>query len=213
MIGPSAEVDDGGLIVWVNGSYLQIVDEIAKVNPDYFAKSATADTVSGQQEYALPDDFERVLMVNIQREGTWYRSKPLPNVTDVVVHSDTASNQGYSWGDPRYYILGSTIGFLPIPDEAGNETIKLWYVYTPAEMDEDTDEPAFPKKFHHLIKYGAYANYLDQDDEHVAAENMRRRFDKRLLDMIEGMSQNQLDETRSVQVTSDGDLYHDQNDW
>lgn len=211
MIGPGVEVDDSGLTTWVNDAYLQVVDAISEVNPDFFAKAATADTENGRQEYELPDDFERALMVNIQIDGTWQRALPLP-IGDAAIHADGTA-QGYDWSDPRYYVLGGNIGFLPVPDETSNENIKLWYVYTPTQLTDDSDEPAFPKKYHHLIKYSAYANYLDQDDEHVAAENMRRRFDKRVEQMVEAMGTSQVDQPRSVTVSSDADIYYDEFDY
>lgn len=213
LIGPGIEVDDSGLTTWVNDAYLQIIDAVSEANPDYFAKAATADTEDARQEYPLPDDFERALMVNIQIDGTWRRCRPLGTINDVAVHADTTSLQGYTWADPRYYILGSNIGFLPIPDETSNENIKLWYVYTPTELDANSDEPAFPKKYHHMIKLGAYANYLDQDDEHVAAENMRRRFDRRIEQMVDSMSSNQLDEPKSIMITNGTDLYYTDDDF
>jgi hypothetical protein len=214
MIGPGIEVDPAGLTTWLNDAYMQMVDAITEVNPDYFTKSATADTVANQQEYDLPSDFERVTMVTVTLAGVTYRFRPLPNITDVPIHGQTDANNGYALPDGRYYIVGDNIGLLPIPDEAGDENLKLWYVYTPAELSADTDEPVIPKKYHHLIKYGAYANYLDQDDEHVAAENMRRRFDARVEQMISVMSQNQVDEPKSVQITNTDGLYVDElGDW
>lgn len=209
LVGPAVEVGDSGLITWINDAYLHICDEIAKVNPDFFTKSATASTLSGQQEYDLPDDFERVLMVNIQIDGEWHRARPMSGIGDIPIASRTDSGQGYSWSEPYYYIYGGLIGFMPIPDETTSSNIKLWYVYTPEELDADSDEPAIPSKYHHIIKYGAYANYLDQDDEHVAAERMRQRFDARIAQMIENMESNQVNEPRSVAVTTEAGLYYD----
>lgn len=209
MIGPGIEVDDGGLVTWVNDAYMNMVDEITKVNPDYFTKSSTTDLVVAQQEYDLPTDFEKALMVNVYQDSQWFRALPLANINSIPVVSRTDSQQGFVINEPTYYIIGDNIGLMPIPTAAVDEGLKLWYVYTPEELDADSDEPAFPKKFHHIIKLGAYANYLDQDDEHVAAENMRRRFDRRVEAMVESMSSNQVDEPRSVEISEGLDLYYD----
>lgn len=212
LIGPGIEVDDNGLLVWVNDAYMQIVDAITSVNPDFFTKSATADTDEDRQEYELPEDFERAIMVTLTLAGVVYRPRPLDTINNIAVYGGADVNNGYDLADPRYYIIGQNIGFLPVPTEQGQENIKLWYVYTPAELSADSDEPAFPAKYHHIIKYGAYANYLDQDDEHVAAENMRRRFDRLIERMQENMSQNQLDEPKSVQISEGLDIYYDSFD-
>lgn len=209
MIGPGVEVDNTGLLTWLNDAYLYMVDEVSKNNPEFFTKSSVANTVADQQEYDLPDDFDKVLMVNIKLSGTWYRVLPLPNINQIPVHSRTDSSQGFSLADPKYYIVGDNIGFMPIPEDSTTGGVKLWYVYTPSELSADSDEPAISKKYHHIIKYGAYANYLDQDDEHVAAENMRRRFEKRVEAMIESMNENQVDEPKSVVITNSADVYYD----
>jgi hypothetical protein len=211
MIGPAVEVDDTGLATWVNDAYFFMVDEITKANPDFFTKSATTSSVLGQQEYDLPSDFEKVLMVNIQLDGTWQRALPLPNINQIPVHSRTDSGQGFDNAHPFYYILKDNIGIMPIPDETTANNIKIWYVYTPTELSTDASEPDFPKKYHHILKYGAYANYLDQDDEHVAAERMRQRFELRVQGMVENLFENQVDLPRSVELTNGHELYIDEN--
>ncbi len=214
MIGPGIEVSDGGLLVWVNDAYMQMVDEIVKVNPDYFAKSATANTVIDQQEYELPSDFDKALMVNIQIDSTWKRATPLQNINQIPTVADTSSGQGFSWSNPRFYIVDGNIGFMPIPDENGSSgNIKMWYVYTPTELSADSDTPSIPSKFHHVIKYGAYANYLDQDDEHAAAERMRVRFDNLVQRMVESIVDRQIDEPKSVEITQNRDLYVDETSY
>lgn len=209
MIGPGVEVDNTGLLTWINDAYMYMVDEISKNNPDYFTQSATTSTVLGQQEYDLPADFDKVLMVNLQVNGIWYRALPVPTINNIPVLSRENSSQGYTISQPYYYVIGDNIGFLPIPQETTTDNVKLWYTYTPAELTEDSGEPAFSKKFHHIIKFGAYANYLDQDDEHVAAENMRRRFEDRVTKMVESMNENQIDEPKSVVITHGSDIYYD----
>lgn len=212
LIGPGIEVDDASLLVWLNGSYMRMVDAIQDADPDFFTKAATADTEASRQEYELPDDFDHPLMVTINYNGVVARARPMTAITDVAIHGGADTSEGRTVSEPSYYIVGNHIGFLPIPDANGSENIKLWYVYTPSELSADSDEPAFPAKYHHILKYWAYADYLDQDDEHVAAENMRRRFDQ----MVERMTEklvSSLDQPRSVQITTGTDLYYDDYDY
>jgi hypothetical protein len=211
MIGTGCEVDDGQLATWVNDYYMQMVDEIVKVNPDYFLKSSTTATVATQQEYDLPNEWDKIAMINIQIDGVWKRVLPMgdADIRHIPTHSDITSSQGFSTAEPRYYIVGDNIGIMPIPDTTTASAIKVWYTYTPSEMTLDSDVPAFPSKYHHIIKYGAYANYLDQDDEHVAAERMRQRFDAYVTRMIENMTDKQTDEPRSVTITQNPDMYSD----
>jgi len=211
MIGPGPEVKDAGLSTWLNDAYMQMVDEIIKVNPDYFIKSSTTSTVANQQEYDLPSDFEKIIMVNIQIDGTWKRVLPMgdADIRHIPTHSDTTSSQGFSTAAPQYYLIGDNIGIMPIPDTTTASALKIWYTYTPTEMTTDSTEPAIPARYHHILKYGAYATYLDQDEEHVAAEMMRRRFDALVQRMIENLQDKQTDETKSVTITQNADMYSD----
>src|SRR4051812_34976792 len=125
LIGPGIEVDVNGLTTWVNDSYLQIVDAITEVNPDYFAKSATADTYDGRQEYELPDDFERAVMVTITLGGVTQRALPIPLINDIPVYGGADPNQGFTVDRPGYDIIGGNIGFVPIPDETTQALVRL----------------------------------------------------------------------------------------
>ncbi len=207
MIGPGVAVDGAGLAMFVNDAYLYMVDCLTAANPDYFTKAATAPTLNNQQQYDLPDDFKKALMVNVRQNGVWARCLPLPNITDVPIVSRTDSNQGYDVSNPYFYIVGDQIGFMPIPtDSAG--VLKLWYVFDPVELTSDNSKPAIPTTYHHSIKYGAYANYLDQDDQHGAADSMRNRFQQRIEKMIETMYENQAEESKTIKILNDPDIYY-----
>lgn len=208
MIGPGVEVDDVGLTRWLNDAYLEMVEDIQKAVPDYFVSTDTQNIVASQQEYTMPSDWSKVMMVNIQyQSGTWQRAHPI-SINDIAVHASSNSS-GFSTGDPGYYLIGDTIGFAPIPSSNITNGLKIWYVYDPAELSADSDVPAIPTKYQHIIKYAAYANYLDQDDEHVAAERMRQRFDLRVFRMIEELSERQVDEPMSVSIVTNQDMYID----
>ena len=191
--------------MWVNDAYLQVCDEVTNTIPDYFTKSATTSAVASQREYELPSTFEKILMVNMSYSGTWVTAKPLPNINFIPVIENTDSGD-YSTGSPMYYLIGDKIGLAPIPTINGSSNIKIWYVYSPIELD-DADIPDLPKKFHHILKYLAYANYLDQDDEHVAAERMRQRFDLYVQKMVSNLSERQVDEPKSIIVTQNQEFY------
>lgn len=209
MIAPGGEATDAELIIWINDYYQYMVDEIQKVTPEYFAKPATADLVGGQQEYELPDDFSKILLVNQNVGGTWRRVLPLSNINALNVPTTTTS---ISADAPRYYIVGDYIGLSPIPQESVDEGLKMWYVYDPAELSTDSAEPAFKSKYHPIIKYGVYANYLDQDDEHASAVLMRRQFEDRVEKMLESISEQTIDEPRSIQIATNRDAYSDEWD-
>lgn len=212
IIGPGNTRDDSQLGVWVNGAYMYAVDEISKTNPDYFTKSATTSIVSGQQEYVLPSDYEKVVMINIKNSGVWVRAYPLNSMNDVTSLNNTNNSQGFSPARPYYYIYNNIVGFVPPFTESVGYGIKIWYVFTPPELATDAEVPAIPAKYHYMLKYGAYADYLDQDDSHAEADRMRSRFYERVANMVENLADNQVDEPKSIQIVTSPDLYIAQDD-
>lgn len=207
LIGPGSERSGSELLPWINDAYLYLCDQISQVNPDFFTTSATTTLVTSQIEYPLPSDYERIVMVEAKRSGVWKRVLLLPEINKVPITEDTSS-QGFTDSLPVAYLYGGKIGLRPETFVTG-DLLKIWYVYTPAELTADSDVPAFPTKYHHLIKYGAYANYLDEDDQHAPAEAMRNRFEQRIASMVDSMTINSLDEPKSVTITHNYDLYVD----
>lgn len=208
LIGKGHDLSDSEIITWINDAYMQMVDEIIKVNPDYFNKSVTTASYNGQREYVLPDDFVKITNVNIKHAGEWVRVLPMGNADKrfIPIIAET-EDQGFLWSEPKYYVNGGRLGIMPIPDETTTDAIEIWYTYTPTTLDLDTDEPAIPEQYHRYIKYCAYANWLDRDDEHVSAERARNRFDGLVARMVETLSNQQEDEVRRVERSENLDLY------
>jgi hypothetical protein len=215
LIGPAVEVDDAGLAVWINDAYTQVIDEIIKVNPDFYTKTATSSTVNGQQEYTLPSDFEKMAKLEIEISGVWTQVLPMGTNADIrfvpSIQKARAgdANYGYSTAEPYYYIYGNAIlGLMPIPAETTANNIKAWYTYTPPELTDDNQSPDFPARYHHILKFHSYANYMDQDDNHAAAERMRQRFENYVARMIQNVIDRQVDIlAKSVELTQNQDLY------
>lgn len=206
MIGPAgkgSEVSDTGLTVWFNDAYMLAVASIIETVPDYYTKQVTTDIVSGQSLYDLPDDFETMLLCSVSFDGTNFsRALPLNNLSQ---NSELVSTQSveYIQSKPFYYISGLQIGIAPTPDATVVDSLKIWYNYSPAILSEDSDIPELPERLQRVLKYSVYANYLDQNDEHAAAEVMRRRFDIMVDRFVDKMSQQQIDYPRTVEITQD----------
>lgn len=215
MIGPAgkgSEVSDPGITVWLNGAKDRVATAIQETLPDFYNKKVTASSVASQGEYSLPSDFSKVTLVSVSYDGTTYvRALPLNNIGQAQDVQQNASIL-FTVDSPFYYISGDLIGFQPVFSSTLSNNIKLWYAYDPADMSDDSDEPDIPKKFHNILKYWAYANYLDQNDEHAAAERMRLRFDDMVERSVQQLADRQVDLPRTVEVGNDTQgLYI--NDW
>lgn len=205
MIGPAGkgtEVQNPGLTSWLNDAYELVVAAIIDAFPDYYTKLSTASSIAGQVEYSLPTDFEKAVLVSVSYDGTRFdRALPLNHIGQAIDQHQNTQQNFYQF-QPYYYLVGGRIGFQPGFSETLSNNIKLWYSYMPPLMVEDGDEPALPRRFQSILKYSAFANYLDQNDDHAAAERMRLRFDAQLERLIQQMDERS-DQPRSVEIYED----------
>lgn len=209
MVGPAgkgSEVSNSGIGVWLQEAYEDVVDEILRNRPDYFTKTATTSSIQNQAEYSLPSDFVKIQQVEVDYAGTgsWVKVAPLQNIGLMKSYSRT--DNGYTTAEPKYYLLGNKIGLQPIPTASVANCIKIIYSYLVPEIG-DTEEPSLPRGLQRKLKYLAYANYLDQNDEHVAAERMRLRFEAAVDKFIDNIMERNVDVPPSVVITQGADLY------
>ena len=92
-------------------------------------------TLTGAQEYPLPDDHHETLSVYLN--GYELERLPMRNALFEGLFG--------------YYEYGDTIGFRPVPDTSGKAF--LLYARTPPmfEMYDDVPEAGFPPEFYHLL--------------------------------------------------------------
>lgn len=206
MVGPAGkgtEVDNPGLAVWLNDAIDVANASIIEAIPDYFTTLATSSTIAGQNEYLLPDDFEKAVLVSVTYDDVnWVRALPLNNIGQALDLQQT-SYVNFNESQPFYYLTKNLIGFQPGFDVTIRDGIKLWYAYSPALLAQDSDEPDLPRRIQSILKYWMYANYLDQNDEHASAEKMRQRFDYNLEKMVNQLVDRQVDQPKTVEIDVD----------
>lgn len=205
LVGPAGkgtEVSSSGITVWLNDAYDMCKGSIIDAIPDFYTKKATAATIAGQQEYALPSDFEKLTLLSVSYDGsTFVRCLPLNNINQSDNSNSAMVN--FSVAQPFYYIIKQKLGLNPIPSVSADMGIKMWYAYDPGHMVEDSDEPDIPVRFQSILKYWAYANYLDQNDEHASAERQRIRFDSQLEKLVQQLADQQVDQSKTVEINED----------
>lgn len=210
-IGPGNIATDTQLLGWLNEAYMYMVDQIIQDNPVYFTVSDRADLTSGQWEYWMPPTASQIKLVYVNFTGTWRRLTPLQDIGAVPNMVDPTQFPQYTEANPKYYITGGKLGILPVPSQTVAKGIKVWFIYIPTEMGA-SDTPAFNSKYHRLISLGAYANYLDLDDQHQAAEIKLQRFEQRVQEMVDSISDDQIDEPKSIEIYQGQGLYIDSID-
>lgn len=211
LIGPGNIATDTQLYTWINESYQYMVDQINQTQPNYFTISALTDLVANQWEYAMPTDCERVIMANANFTGSWRRLTALQEINQIPVYQNINTSSGpivFTELNPVYYEVGGNVGILPMPTANVTGGLKLWYVQQVADLTAN-DTPLFGARYHALIKLGAYANYLDLDDQHQAAEQKLQRFEQRVQSMCESIAERQQDDPKQIEIAEQGDLYFD----
>jgi hypothetical protein len=216
-----ADVDRG-----INFAYHELVSAVVEAYEDYYIKTTNLDTAADTQEYGeaegFPSDFFKMRRVEINYDPADSNSKPkraLPisldevktDLGNEVVTVTTRSN-------PAYYLLGHgsnlKLGFIPIPSEDGTDAIKLWYVYTPSDLEASNDTPdlPYPDRYARLIPYGAAADLLRKgQQEEVAARQYRLEFEMGLEKMKQQLEERKADDVKGVTDTVGLDVAFDRN--
>lgn len=197
-IGPSCEVSDQDLLLWLQEAFYHVVDKVHERVPDFYSDVKTTSTLTRVQEYMIPDNFEKILKVNLNNGRGFEECKPIDRFDDIPNLGQEFGDQGY-YGNNKYYIRNGAIGLYPIPEANGDNNLQIWYAYSP-EFN-DTELKKLPPKFHAIMKYGAYSNYLDQDDQHSAALQQRQLFEKLVEDYVISLADRQVDEPTFIKET------------
>lgn len=196
------QLTDAVITVFVNRRYKDMVGRITNVFEDFFGTTdQTLDTVADQAEYSLPSGVRKIKRVEISYDGDNYKlARPFDLNHKQTTESDTTS--AHTQTDPFYYLFGDSIGFDPIPDAAGTNNIKIWYIAQPSDLSGSAT-PEIPTEYHDLLVYGASADVKKRDDNWAAAVNYENDYEKGIAQMINEIVDRQIQEPRSVTDVSD----------
>lgn len=166
---------DAELLPIANKYFYLIFRELVGLNEDLYAEISAADLVSGQREYQLPVDdttnssnnapygggIIKLQRVEISYDHTnWRVMKPvsLGEIrTPTILDSDLAKY--YSTSAPVYYFADRSIWLAPVPGAsdyttAGNQSLRIYWVKRPSELDATSDIPDLPKDWLAVLQEG-----------------------------------------------------------
>jgi len=139
--------DGGGTPLWTDAALNQWIDEAIRDYAEELPRevSASITTVAAQADYALPSDFDRVLLVEhptgVFRTALRKAGGDVPFSTDPTL-APTAVGARPVWA---YDVWGGQLSLDPAPT-AGGETIKLRYLATYALPTADGSVLATPTR-------------------------------------------------------------------
>lgn len=163
-IGSTPEVTDGVLTNWINDALRVFCRE---QDWSWLEKKATSSTVVDQKQYSLPDDYYR--LVELQVGGTDDSPEPytlVPWEQRVL----------WSSGEKKVAVFADEIYLYPTPTAV--ETIDIAYIRNPSIMSSSDQEPSdsdvanMPQAYHEALVIYAFATYNSYDEEQAEAESL-----------------------------------------
>jgi hypothetical protein len=136
--------------------------------------------------YTLPANLDRIIDARQARTDTklgaidiraFDRYLPDPTATgDPLFYSMCGLDENQSW----------QITLYPIPSTT--ENVQIRYLYMPEDMEDDTDTPILPQKFHDAIVYGALYLYGHDFIDDTRVINAKSRYMEAIKDMKDNYS-------------------------
>lgn len=156
-------------------------DTVVGRNDSLLEVSATANTVAGQQEYALPTDLLKFKFMSYKGTGDLsYRIMKGYTVNEFNSYLDGWDGATSQTGIPLFYALhAGKILVYPIPQDSITAAFKIYYNRKPVDMVNDSDVLDLPDLYHgvvvDLVLQDAYE--LDEDWEAANAKSSQTNTD------------------------------------
>lgn len=146
-------ISDPELTNYVNSSIAELHDLlVGAYGSDYFINDFTFAIVANQTDYTLPDDFYKLMGVDIQINDPYWYSVDAYNFNE---RNNNTGNSGWSLLDTpnvRYRLRGANLNFSPAPD--GTYQARIFYIPVATKLVVDSDT---------LNDLNAYSEYVIVD--------------------------------------------------
>lgn len=163
----------------LNAAYFRLYNKMADLmngqGPEI--KTADLDLVSGQETIGtsegLPTDIKKVTRIYYRVDDgnhiPWYSNPPANSAH--IVNSYSQSSKVRFWSMRPTLSAGTrtdTMVVYPIPAASESAKVKLEYIPTCTELDEDTDVPMVPLEHRELIVYEALRRMLEKEKQNMS---------------------------------------------
>lgn len=171
------QLTDADILRFINDAQRKI----ASRNDSVLEKTATANSVIGQQEYTLPTDLLKFKSMSYKGStGTSYQIMQGYSLNELNMYiSDWDASTSNSGVPIIYAIHAGKFVVYPIPNEAVTSAFKLYYCRKPNDMALDTDVLDLPELYHgtivDLVLQDAYE--MDEDWQAAAAKSAQTNQD------------------------------------
>lgn len=159
-------VSDSELLNYINSSIAELHDILIQAyGSDYYILSDTFTTTSGEGSYDLPDDFYKLVGVDVKLNGQDYANIKKFNFNERNRFSDITVWNLAGVPSIRYRLVGDQLLFSPIPDT--NTLVKLWYIPLSVKLTADDDELNDLNQFSEYVIVDAAIKMLQKEESDV----------------------------------------------
>lgn len=137
-------VTDAEFNSYINSSLAELYDLlVTSYGNDYYATTANITTVTGQDRYALPADFFKLLGVDLAIQGTagsanaTYVSLRPFNMTERNRYTTASVQTWVGVTNIRYRLSANSLWLTPTPQNG--QSLRLWYVPRVIPLVNDAD--------------------------------------------------------------------------
>lgn len=125
---------------YINQAYFELYDLLITVYEDYYVQTPLTFTTTAEAQYDLPDDFYKLLGVDVGVAGGSSGYVTLKKFDFIsrnryVFPQITSTYLGVF--NLRYRLVGNTLMFIPTP-QAGQQ-IRMWYIPKISQLLQDAD--------------------------------------------------------------------------
>lgn len=144
-------VEDAELLTYINSSIAELHDLlVSSYGNDYFLASTTITILPNVDNYSLPSTFYKLRGVDAMLNNSEWTTLKQFNFNERNRFTQLANYN--SLESVRYRIQGSSIYFVPSPDQG--TTVKVWFTPLAVKLEDDSDE---------LNDLNQYAEYVITD--------------------------------------------------
>ncbi len=174
---------DAELYIYLTEAEQEVMDLILEEDEGYFqTTNETIDYASGTQEYDLPADCVKVVLVERTDLDPVKTLHPI-NMQDKLKY-EPALATGISDEDwEGYYLNGEKIGIVPTPDESQTDNLKIYYIKENPDVASGSAAFTVPNRYsaHQLVCVkGAILAKLKGDEPIGDLERREARLEAKL---------------------------------
>lgn len=183
---------------FLNNAQIEVQKYLVLAGENYYLKCVETDTVIGQSDYVLPQDFFKLHRLEMVLDSNDESVLPIKPIT---LNQKDFFNQG-NGQSLAYYLKRGRLILNPPPDQI--QTLRLFYSYQVAELVNDSQIPDIPDQYQEALAVWAAYDCLIKDDRDPSTLMVKKN--EYLALMKTAADQRKVDRPREIVTTGFDDF-------